>query len=166
MPVRKAYTPEELRELAAEPLDAFHPHLLAVMRGALRFSADVIEAANAALRPQQPTRDDVEAEVVTDAELAPMVESLHRKMDVLRAAQSTISAEQQARDMLERIGVEGAQNFSAGDLVELANLINDSKPTMVKVGTVSSLMGNFCVIKLDHFTVRKGDTLYAAKDTP
>lgn len=34
-----------------------------------------------------------------------------------------MTAEQQARDMLERIGVEGAQSFSAGDLVELANLI-------------------------------------------
>jgi hypothetical protein len=35
----------------------------------------------------------------------------------------TVSAEQQARDMLERMGVEDAQNFSSGDLVELANLI-------------------------------------------
>lgn len=91
MSVRKAYTPEELRELAAEPLDVFHPHLLAAMRGALRFSADMIEAANEALRPPA---------------------------------------------------------------------------AMVKVGRVSSLMGNFCVIKLDGFTVRKGDVLYAAKDTP
>lgn len=33
------------------------------------------------------------------------------------------SAEQQARDLLERCGVEEAQSFSAGDLVELANLI-------------------------------------------
>lgn len=33
------------------------------------------------------------------------------------------TAEQEARDMLERIGVENAQEFSAGDLVELANLI-------------------------------------------
>lgn len=33
-----------------------------------------------------------------------------------------ISAEQEARDMLERIGVENAQ-FTSGDLVELANLI-------------------------------------------
>lgn len=30
--------------------------------------------------------------------------------------------EQEARDMLERMEVEGAQSFSAGDLVELANL--------------------------------------------
>lgn len=34
-----------------------------------------------------------------------------------------MTAEQKARDMLERMGVEGAQSFSAGDLVELANLI-------------------------------------------
>lgn len=35
-----------------------------------------------------------------------------------------MTAEQQARDMLERIGVEDAQRFSAGALVELANLIS------------------------------------------
>lgn len=34
-----------------------------------------------------------------------------------------MTAEQQARDMLKRMGVDGAQNFSAGELVELANLI-------------------------------------------
>jgi len=34
-----------------------------------------------------------------------------------------MTAEQQARDMLKRMGVDGAQNFSAGELVELANSI-------------------------------------------
>ena len=34
-----------------------------------------------------------------------------------------LTAEQQARDLLERMGIENAQSFSAGDLVELANLI-------------------------------------------
>ncbi len=34
------------------------------------------------------------------------------------------SAEQKARDMLERMGIDGAQNFTAG-LIELANLIAD-----------------------------------------
>ena len=33
------------------------------------------------------------------------------------------SAEQQARDMLERLGVPGAQSLSAGDVAELAELI-------------------------------------------
>jgi len=33
------------------------------------------------------------------------------------------TAEQQARDMLERMGWEKAQELSAGDVVELANLI-------------------------------------------
>lgn len=33
------------------------------------------------------------------------------------------SAEQQARDLLARMEVDGAQNFSAGELVELANII-------------------------------------------
>lgn len=36
------------------------------------------------------------------------------------------SAEQQARDLLERYGLEDAQSFSAGDIVELANLIADA----------------------------------------
>jgi hypothetical protein len=36
---------------------------------------------------------------------------------------SAVSAEQQARDLLERCGVEDAQSFTAGDVVELANLI-------------------------------------------
>ena len=35
-----------------------------------------------------------------------------------------ISAEQKARDMLERMGVEGAQIYTSSDLVELANLIS------------------------------------------
>lgn len=35
-----------------------------------------------------------------------------------------MTAEQKAREMLERMGVEDAQDFSAGDLVELANLIS------------------------------------------
>ena len=38
------------------------------------------------------------------------------------------SAEQQARDMLERMGVEDAQSWSAGEVVELANLIADRHP--------------------------------------
>lgn len=33
--------------------------------------------------------------------------------------------EQQARDMLERMGVENAQSFTAGDVVELANMISE-----------------------------------------
>lgn len=36
------------------------------------------------------------------------------------------SAEQRARDLLERYGVEDAQSMTAGDLVELANLIADA----------------------------------------
>lgn len=34
-----------------------------------------------------------------------------------------VSAEQRARDLLERCGVEDAQSFTAGDVVELANLL-------------------------------------------
>lgn len=39
-------------------------------------------------------------------------------------AAMTTSLEQKARDILERMGIEGAQNFTAGDLVELANAMN------------------------------------------
>jgi hypothetical protein len=49
--MRKAYTTAELRELAKEPADAMHPHLLDAQRDALRYAADVIDAANEALRP-------------------------------------------------------------------------------------------------------------------
>lgn len=34
--------------------------------------------------------------------------------------------EQQARDLLERTGVPDAQTYTAGDLVELANVIRDA----------------------------------------
>ena len=33
--------------------------------------------------------------------------------------------EQQARDMLERAGVESAQSMTSGDLVEVANMMNE-----------------------------------------
>ena len=36
------------------------------------------------------------------------------------------SPEQAARDMLDRMGVKNAQSFSAGDVVELANLLTPS----------------------------------------
>ena len=35
------------------------------------------------------------------------------------------SVEQQARDLLDRMEVDGAQNFSSGELVELAELISE-----------------------------------------
>ena len=38
-----------------------------------------------------------------------------------------MTAEQQARDMLERMGIDGAQSFSSGEIVELANLLNFSQ---------------------------------------
>lgn len=41
-------------------------------------------------------------------------------------ARKKVSAEQQARDMLESLGVEDAQSMTAGDLVELANVIADA----------------------------------------
>ena len=49
----------------------------------------------------------------------------HERLDRMADSRSRAkeSAEQQARDMLDRMGVPNAQSFSAGDLVELANLI-------------------------------------------
>lgn len=37
-----------------------------------------------------------------------------------------LSAEQRARDMLKNMGIDSAQTMTAGELVELANLIADS----------------------------------------
>lgn len=36
-----------------------------------------------------------------------------------------VSIEQRARDLLERLGVEDAQEWTNGDVLELANLINE-----------------------------------------
>lgn len=46
------------------------------------------------------------------------------KGEVQRMSEPELTAEQQARDMLERMGVEDSQSFSTGELVELANLID------------------------------------------
>ena len=41
-----------------------------------------------------------------------------------------MTAEQQARDLLERMGIRHAQGFSAGTVVELANLIRDHEQAL------------------------------------
>jgi hypothetical protein len=62
----------------------------------------------------------------SDAESA-CIRELRARVEALEAAQqpihSSASAEQQARDLLERMGIESAQDLRAGDLTELANLI-------------------------------------------
>jgi hypothetical protein len=64
--------------------------------------------------------------MTTLAALTPRVFDMPGTPDVWRRRNPTnTSAEQQARDLLERMGVEDAQAFSAGDLGELANLIAD-----------------------------------------
>lgn len=40
------------------------------------------------------------------------------------------TVEQRVRDMLDRLGVENVQRFSAGDLCELANAVNGAAPTV------------------------------------
>jgi hypothetical protein len=42
------------------------------------------------------------------------------------------SAEQQARDLLQRLGVEDAQSLTAGDLVEIANLLAASQQPAIQ----------------------------------
>jgi hypothetical protein len=49
------------------------------------------------------------------------------------------SAEQAARDMLARAGVEDAQRFTAGDLVEIANIIAALRFTSEEVETMRQL---------------------------
>lgn len=51
-----------------------------------------------------------------------------------------MTAEQKARNMLKRLGVEEAQSFSAGDLVELANLIADHDHAKKQIKAASRLL--------------------------
>lgn len=83
-----------------------------------------------------------------------------------------ITVEQQCRDILERMGIEDAQEFSSGDLVEMANLI--SKANTVKesrVVTFSELKpGQRFVIRgirtpLGFVTVHNDITHYDAIDS-
>ena len=53
-----------------------------------------------------------------------------------------MSVEQQARDMLTRMGVKGAQEFSAGDLAEIANLIDGSMPAPMSERELFALIGH------------------------
>lgn len=69
-----------------------------------------------------------------------------------------MTAEQQARDMLERIGIEDAQSFSAGDLVELANLISGTAPMPLADGELRTLIEREC-----GSVQRMGDMLWAVK---
>ena len=47
-----------------------------------------------------------------------------------------VSLEQQARDILKRAGVTDAQSFTAGDLVEISNLLND-RAALVLLSTLT-----------------------------
>ena len=55
-----------------------------------------------------------------------------------------MTAEQRARDMLERMGVEDAHSFSAGDLVELANLIAGTAPVPKTEDELRTLIEREC----------------------
>ena len=51
------------------------------------------------------------------------------------------SVEQRARDLLERLGHPTAQNLSAGDVVELANLLNDAKAQAQRIAELEAAHG-------------------------
>lgn len=48
------------------------------------------------------------------------------------------SVEQQARDMLARLGIEDAQSFSTGDLVELANVLEENARLRAMLAYIST----------------------------
>lgn len=70
--------------------------------------------------------------------------------------EQTMTAEQKARDMLERMGVKDAQDFSAGDLVELANLIAGTVPAPKTEDQLRALIERECGP-----VQRMGDMLWA-----
>ena len=52
-----------------------------------------------------------------------------------------MSCEQQIRDILERMEVDGAQQFSSGDLVELSNLLRRIAELEAAIRTAPHQMG-------------------------
>lgn len=52
--------------------------------------------------------------------------------------------EQEARDILESLGVENAQNYTSGDLVELANHIANSRAYLKSWGKGSGVPSGKC----------------------
>jgi hypothetical protein len=66
-----------------------------------------------------------------------------------------VPAEQQARNLLERMEVPGAQAFSAGEIVELANLIRDRDRYRRGLENVCDLYGMEHPAKRMHEVARK-----------
>jgi hypothetical protein len=67
---------------------------------------------------------------------------------------SPVSAEQEARNLLERMGVEGAQNLTASDLTELGNLISNQSRLLAKQ-TAPATAGSLALpgFSLDEFVL-------------
>jgi hypothetical protein len=77
------------------------------------------------------------------------------------------SAEQQARDLLDRMGVPDAQSFSAGDLVELANLIAmRPKPPGLKQQALSELQAVIDYSRDNGVAIYTGRILRAIESLP
>lgn len=73
------------------------------------------------------------------------------------------TTEQKARNLLERIGIEGAQEMSAGNIVELANLINKADRTPDLTMAIQPDMG--ASLLADGYTVYPGDVYHCYKVT-
>jgi len=73
----------------------------------------------------------------------------------------SMTAEQKARDMLERMGVPDAQSYTAGDLVELANLIaNADRPRDLTMTMTADMGAN---LHSDGCTIYPGDVFHCYK---
>jgi len=72
-----------------------------------------------------------------------------------------MTAEQKARNMLKRLGVKDAQSFSAGDLVELANLIADHDRAKKQIKAASRLLER-AMDSIPDFTDGRNDRLCTA----
>jgi hypothetical protein len=52
------------------------------------------------------------------------------------------TAEQQARDILERMDIEGAQTFTAGDVAELSKIIRERDHLVAVIDYISKAAGS------------------------
>lgn len=55
---------------------------------------------------------------------------------------SQVTSEQKARDILERMEIEGAQSFTSGELVEIAELISGYRQTAISLSELIEFGGH------------------------
>lgn len=71
------------------------------------------------------------------------------------------TTEQQARDLLERCGVEDPQTFSAGDLIELANFIDHADTHRSQIERIRTLAATWAVDDDTYLSLDGQDLGYA-----